>query len=327
MRKGLGVAFAALALGACGGGGVGATSTTSTAPHATAPATPCGTLSPSAVTYQHVIWVWMENHSYDTIIGSPQAPYINSLAHSCGLATNYHNVSHPSLPNYVAGTSGLPVSALAPFVGDCDPGPACSTPSPSIFSEGESWKAYEETMGSNCQKSNGGEYAVRHNPPPYYSSLLFCKPRQLTSHGPVVSFDVPYTELADDLASDTLPAFSFVTPNLVDDMHDGTVADGDAWLKSNLPAIFGSSEYQGGHTVVFVTWDEGEGGTSGDCASNTTDVGCRVATIVVSPSTPARTSGTLFSHYSLLRTTEELLGVPLLGQAAAANSMAAAFGL
>jgi hypothetical protein len=106
------------------------------------------------------------------------------------------------------------------------------------------------------------------------------------------------------------------------------VAQGDAWLASNLPAIFDSAEYQADHVVVFVTWDEGEGGATDSCASNTTDVGCHVATIVVSPSTPAHTSsGALFSHYSLLRTTQELLGLPLLRQAATASSMVSAFGL
>src|SRR6202035_4095598 len=63
---------------------------------------PCGKLPLSSTAYKHVVWIWMENHSYEEIIGSAEAPYINSLAAQCGLATNYHNVSHPSLPNYIA---------------------------------------------------------------------------------------------------------------------------------------------------------------------------------------------------------------------------------
>ena len=110
---------------------------------------PCGTLPVSATHYTHVIWVWMENHSYSTIIGSTKAPYINSLANECGLATNYHNISHPSLPNYVAATSGLPYSGIAQFKSDCNPSAQCSTSAPSIFGQGESWKAYEENMPSN----------------------------------------------------------------------------------------------------------------------------------------------------------------------------------
>jgi len=289
---------------------------------------PCGTMALSATHYQHVIWVWMENHSYSSVIGSSQAPYINGLAGSCGLATNYHNITHPSLPNYLAGTSGLSLSALGPFTGDCNPNRRCSTNAPSIFGQGESWKAYEESMGSDCAKRDAGEYAVRHNPGPYYRSLRFCKPKSVVRHGPKVSFDVPYGNLVGDLAANTLPAFSFVTPNLIDDMHDGSVAQGDTWLANNLPRIFSSAAYQSGHVVVFVTWDEGEGGSSNNCATNTGDVGCQVATLVASPSTPiGARSSVLFNHYSLLRTTEQLLGLGFLGNAASANSMGSAFNL
>ena len=278
---------------------------------------PCGTVT-AAPTYTHVIWVWMENHSYSDIIGSSQAPYINSLASQCGLATNYHNISHPSLPNYVGATSGLALSSLKPFTRDCNPSRKCSTSSASIFGQGETWKAYEESMPSNCDPANSGEYAVRHNPPPYYTTLTNCSTN-----------DVPYTQLATDLANNSLPAFSFVTPNLIDDMHDGTIAQGDSWLSSNLPTIFNSSEYQSGTTAVFLVWDEGTGGSSGeDCATNTTDQSCHVVAIVASPSTAAgSTSATLFNHYSLLGTAEQVLGLPALGLAASNPTMTSAFNL
>src|SRR5262249_2709473 len=180
---------------------------------------------------------------------------------------------------------------------------------------GRGLEGIRRSMPSTCDKSNSGEYAVRHNPPQYYTALTNC-----------ATNDVPYTQLAGDLANNTLPAFSFITPNLIDDMHDGTVADGDTWLANNLPTIFGSAQYTSGTTAVIVTWDEGEGGSSNDCASNTTDVGCHVATIVVSPSTvPGTTSSTLFNHYSLLGTTEQLLGLPALGNAASFPTMISAF--
>jgi len=277
---------------------------------------PCGTQA-TAPGYKHVIWIWMENHSYNTIIGSSQAPYINSLATECGLATNYHNVSHPSLPNYVSATSGLGYSAIAKFDSDCNPVPGCVTSAASIFGQGETWKAYEESMPSNCHKTDSGEYAVRHNPPPYFTKLSGC-----------ASFDVPFARLASDLSAGKLPAFSFVTPNLIDDMHDGTIADGDKWLAANLPTILKSHEYTSGSTAVFITWDEGEGGTATRCATNKTDVGCHVATIVISPSTkPGTRSATLFNHYSLLGTAEQLLGLPALGKAASFPTMTSAFNL
>ena len=248
--------LAVVALAACGAATGTATSSPATAgsPAATAgsPAAaagspvaagagPCGRVA-AAPTYRHVVWIWMENHSYGDIIGNKaQAPYLNALASECGLATNYHNISHPSLPNYLAATSGrdrdgLPVLSWA----DCGPSVVCDTSAASIFGQGETWKAYQESMPSNCARSNSGEYAVRHNPPPYYEKLSGC-----------ASQDVPYTQLATDLAANAMPAFSFITPNLIDDMHDGTVADGDKWLANNLPAILESTEYRDHTTAIF----------------------------------------------------------------------------
>lgn len=278
---------------------------------------PCGTARRSSVRYSHVIWILEENHSYGAIIGNSSARYINTLARECGLATNYHNISHPSLPNYVGMTSGLGLSHLRQFSSDCVPSSRCSTAAQSIFGQTSSWKAYEESMPSNCYGHDKGEYAARHNPAAYYTTLTGCTTK-----------DLPYTRLAPNLRAGTLPAFSFITPNLIHDMHDGTVAQGDAWLKSHLPTILNSSEYRSGRTAVFITWDEGEGGKSNNCATNTRDIGCHVATIVISPTTkPETRSGLLFNHYSLLRTTEELLHLPALREAKRAHSMKSAFGL
>src|SRR6516225_533268 len=99
-------------------------------------------------------------------------------------------------------------------------------------------------MPSPCAASDAGPYAVRHNPPPYYTRLAGCH-----------SNDVPYSRLAADLAAGSLPAFSFVTPNVDHDMHDGTVAQGSAWLASQLPRILHSKQYRDRSTVVFITWD------------------------------------------------------------------------
>jgi phospholipase C len=290
------------------------------APAAPAASRPCGTAgAPPA--YRHVIWIWMENHSFSEIIGNKsQAPYINSLVASCGLAANYHVTTHPSLPNYLAATSGLAQARLPrlSFL-DCTPSVVCATSAPSIFGQGETWKAYQESMPSPCGKSDSGQYAVRHNPPPYYTSLSGCATR-----------DVPYSQLSADLAGNALPAFSFITPNLTDDMHNGTIAQGDAWLAGNLPAILSSTPYRSGTTAVFITWDEGSGGYAIEDCDNatTTDASCRVPAIVISPSTAAGTSSRAFyTHYSLLATTEQLLGLPRLGQAASSPVMTTAFRL
>ncbi|HEX3493518.1 MAG TPA: alkaline phosphatase family protein [Streptosporangiaceae bacterium] len=313
--------MAAVALATIGTAtGMAAGSPAIAASPASAASGPCGTAA-TPHSYQHVVWIWMENRSFSDIIGNKaQAPYLNSLAAECGLATSYHNTSHPSLPNYLSATSGL-AEAHLPVLSffDCNVSSVCHTSAPSIFGQGETWKAYQESMPSNCDRSNSGEYAVRHNPPPYYTTLSGC-----------AKHDVPYTQLATDLARNDLPAFSFITPNLIDDMHDGTIAQGDTWLARNLPAILNSKAYRAGTTAVFITWDEGSGGyPAEDCDDpGDTDNSCRVPTIVISPSTPAGTrSATFFNHYSLLRTTEQLLGLPRLDQAASARSMVAAFHL
>jgi phosphatidylinositol-3-phosphatase len=321
--------IAAIMLAAIGGtAACGATAVPSTAgamspaalSAAAATSGPCGTATtPHA--YRHVIWIWMENHSFSDIIGNKsQAPYLNSIAAKCGAATNYHVTTHPSLPNYLSATSGL-AQAHLPVLSftDCNVSIVCRTSARSIFGQGETWKAYQDSMPANCAKSNSGEYAVRHNPPAYFTSLSGCATR-----------DVPYTQLRADLAAGVLPAFSFITPSLLHDMHDGTIAQGDAWLAANLPAILTSAPYRAGTTAVFITWDEGNGGYPiEDCDDTTaTDASCHVPTIVISPTTPAgATSRAFFSHYSLLATTEQLLGLPRLGQAASAPVMTTAFHL
>jgi len=283
----------------------------------------CGIKSRHPRQYAHVVWIWMENHDYGQIVGSPDAPYINSLIGACGLATNFHNITHVSLPNYIGAVTGLPLDDLLKFRFDCSPNATCSTDAPSIFSQAPSWKAYMESMTTNCQPTGFFGYAVRHNPPPYLTSLAATCP----------TLDVPYTDLQADLDNDTLPAFSFITPNSVNDMHDGSdpvaIQNGDNWLAAELPKILNSAAYQSGTTAIFITFDEGEGGTFGeDCAANLGDESCHVATIVISPSTPAGiTSARLFTHYSLLKTTEQMLRLPRLGVARRARSMRHAFRL
>src|SRR5216117_1519448 len=140
-RAVLGCAVTAL-LSGCGG--QTSTTTTSSPPANASPRAPCGQVSSRPISYSHVIWLWMENHSYGEVVGSSSAPYLASLARACGLATNYHNITHPSLPNYIAATSGLGGADLGPFTTDCNPSASCSTDATSIFAQASSWRAYEE---------------------------------------------------------------------------------------------------------------------------------------------------------------------------------------
>jgi phospholipase C len=243
----------------------------------------CGAGRRPPARWTHVVWVWMENASYEQIVGNPSAPYLNELAKECGLATNYHAVTHPSLPNYLAATSGNTWG-----IADDDPPSAHPLTTESIFgqiaADGRTWRSYEESMPTNCDLSSSGEYAVKHNAAAYYLRL-----RQQCAR-----WDVPLSHLRPD----RLPSFSFVTPNLCDDMHDCSIATGDAWLRRWVGRILASHDYVSGTTVLFITFDEGSGSSN------------RVATIVVSPTTPrgARANGT-FDQYSLLKTAEQLLGI------------------
>jgi hypothetical protein len=256
---------------------------------------PCapGPVAPSAV--QHVVWIVFENKSHESIIGSPNAHHMNRLAHECGLATNFFAEARPSLPNYIAMTSGSTQGITD------NAGPASHPLSvPSIFSQlGSDWRALEQSMPSNCLQSNSGLYAVRHNPAAYYTNI------------DCASNDVPLTSPLDLSA-----AFTFVTPDLCSDMHDCSTYTGDVWLSAFMSVLLASPEYQSGGMVVFITFDEGGSASQ------------HIPTLVVSPYTAAGTAvAEYYDHYSLLRTTEELLGLQTLGNASTARSMANAFGL
>lgn len=260
-------------------------------------------------TWDHVVWIWFENHGFGSIVGSRAAPHINRrLVPGCGLATNYHSLAHPSLPNYIAATSGLSLGALGPLRDDCNATGLCHTAAMSIFAQAPSWDAYEESMRRPCTHWFTGSYAASHNPAVYYGNLQGCR-----------AHDVNLRALAPALEADALSAFVFITPNMCDSMHNCSVWIGDAWLWRIVRRLTRSRAYQRGTMAVFVTFDESGKDDSDD----------RVATLVISPSTAPHTrSGKWFNHYSLLRTTEEMLGLDrLLGEARRAPSMRGAFNL
>jgi phospholipase C len=271
----------------------------------------CGTAAAPPATWQNVIWIWLENKA-STVVGSRSAPYLTSVAAACGLATNYAAITHPSLPNYIAATSGDTQG-----ITDDSPPSSHSPTGPSLYSQltaaGLTWRDYEESAPGNCPSANSGSYAVRHDPAAYYADI----------RADCARWDVPLGStssgnLLSDLQNGSLPSFAFITPNVCNDMHDCPIVAGDAWLQTWLPKLVASPSYQAGKTAIIITFDENDGSP-----------GNLVATVVVSPSTPSGTqSAAPFTHYSLLRTAEELLGISTyLGQAASATSMRAAFGL
>jgi hypothetical protein len=276
-------------------GGSGSPAPTGSTPTADKP---CGVTSATPA-WQHVVWIIMENHAYGQSVSSSSAPYTAALAAKCGRATNFYAETHPSLPNYVAMTSGSPQ-------GIADDNPPSSHPLnvPSIFSQlGTNWRALNESMSSNCAQSSSGQYAVKHNPAAYYTNIAAACATQ---------------DVALGATPDLSAKFTFITPNLCSDTHDCPVSSGDSWLATWMPKILNSPEYQSGTTAVFLTWDEDD-----HSANNHVD------TVVVSPTTPAGTADNgSYNHYSMLRTTEEMLGLPVtLGGAVGAMSMRPGFHL
>jgi hypothetical protein len=293
-------------------------------------ARPCGWRDEPPPTYDHVVWVVLENHSYEDLVGppgSPQddtSPYLNRLARTCGLATDFWAVTHPSLPNYLAMVSGRTGGVRT----SCVPA-ACPQRRQTVLGQlrsgGRSWRVYLESMPSACRRTDAYPYVVRHNPPPYFPGLTGCRRHDLPMGDPRTG------RLARVLADGRLPALTIVVPNQCHNTHDCPVGTGDRWLSRVVPRILAGPDYRAGRTALFVTWDEGAGGNAGQSCRRDRDRSCHIATVVVSPTTrPGTRSATRFDHYALLETTQRMLGTgPLLGHAAddRTRSMRAAFGL
>lgn len=277
-----------------------------------------------------MIWIVFENEGYDQVVGNDTLPYTNRLAKSCGLATRYFGVGDPSLPNYIALTSG----GTWGVTGDSS-GPLHV---PSIFSQVKEahlqWRTYSESMPHNCDRSDypsrNPVYTAHHEPVIYYAGI-----RRDCTRWDVPLGTVRKGPLAHALAANRLPAFMIVGPN--DD--GGTTKPGcsrpcgdvdpplsDSFLRAWMKKILASKAYASGKTAVFVTWDEDATFENTLCPSLDCD---HLATLVVSRSVrPGTRSDAVFSHYSLLRTAEDLLRLRgHLGKAAAARSMAPGFHL
>jgi len=241
-----------------------------------------------------------ENNSYSAIIPNSQLPYINSLAQQYVLLTNWWGISHPSEPNYLAMVSG------SIWDNPADLTPQDKTyPGPTVVDQmaakGIAWKAYMEDMPQACDLTDAyspGDYDVNHNPFMYFTSIR--------STSAQCNRVVPFTQFAGDLANGTAPPFMYVVPNLLNDMHNGTYATADNWIKTQLGLVFASSWYKQGGTVV-LTWDEGESG------------GDQIATVVISARLAGHGQVSGFgNHYGLLRSLEEIYGLGLLANAASA---------
>lgn len=265
----------------CGGGSAQATAPT-TAPR-----------SVRVPAFTHVVVVVFENKEVGSIAGNPAAPTFNALARRHATLTSYAGVAHPSLPNYLALVSG----STHGITSDCTD---CIVRAPSLADTleraGKTWKTYAEDLPyPGFTGGSSGRYAKKHDPFLYFRDVAGSPGRRRRV--------VPFTRLGRDLAGRRLPDFSLVVPNLCNDMHDCSVATGDAWLEAHVVPLLHSRELRGG--VVFVVFDEGTSDLGG---------GGRIEALALGPTVRR---GSRFAratnHYGLLRTIEDAWGLPRLG--------------
>ena len=273
-----------------------------------AQSTPAGPDAPSSIAVNHVIWVWFENRE-QTQITPVTAPRFASFAASNLNLTNYFGVAHPSQPNYLAAFSG---SAQGVIDDSHVTFPASTNNlAKQLSAAGRSWRLYAQDYPGGCSDVdtfNGGvdgpgvagPYARKHNPAVAFESVRLT-PSECANIQSLANFDPTVN-------------FAFVVPNMINDMHDGAsgpaTTAGDQFLQTFLPLVTSSPDWA--HTLLIVTFDEGTTSTGG---------GGHIYTAAAAPWLVPQAVATTYNHFSMLRTTEQVFGLPFLGGAATAATM------
>ncbi len=248
-----------------------------------------------------VFTIVMENKSRGDISGNPSAPYINSLAKQGAVALGYHDsFVHPSEPNYLWMAAGENFGILDDADPVSHPVDSSSHVADQLELAGLSWKAYQESMGEPCGLVSHDRYAAKHNPFVYFDDVNGWDGKTFQPSQRCVDHIVDYSQLDADIAANQVPKYAFITPNLDNDMHDGTVAQGDLWLSQELPKIMATDAYKN-NGVIFLLWDEGSG---------TLGPGDDPPFIVISPMAQAgMTSKVSYDTSSYLKTVQNILGL------------------
>ncbi len=236
----------------------------------------------------HIVIVMDENHSPAAL--AHDAPYLMSLERGGANFTNAYAIRHPSEPNYVALFSGSTHNLTSD---SCPQAYAGDNLGAQLVAAGETFTGYAESMPSDGYTgcTSDGVYARKHNPWVNFSSV------QAASNLRLSHFPKDFNKL---------PTVSWVVPNLCDDMHDCDVATGDAWLSTHLSAY--ATWARTHNSLLIVTFDEAEGGVEN-----------RVPLVFYGAHVTAGTYRKNVNHYTVLRTIENLYGLPCLGSACAAT--------
>lgn len=255
----------------------------------------------------HIVVMVFENHEVDSIMAPhSSAPYFRSLARGSVTLSRLFAITHPSLPNYLALTSG----STHDITSDCS---TCFVDGTNIADQLEdaaiSWKAYMESIPEPCSTAVAdGTYAMKHDPFMYYTNIRNDADR--------CHKVVPLRQLTSDLHAGSLPAFAWVTPNLCHDMHDCAVATGDRFLRTWVPRIVPALGSDG---ILIILFDEGV--TSSGCCQGQA-AGGHIAGIITGPGAGTGVIiRTDVSQYSILKLIEDAWGLRDLGEAASAPAI------
>ncbi|WAH35199.1 alkaline phosphatase family protein [Alicyclobacillus dauci] len=268
--------------------------------------------------FQHVYVIMMENHGNADIIGNPLMPNMNSLINNYGFDDNYYGVTHPSLPNYAALISGSNWNTY-------DDNSSDRFDVPNLVDQLESknltWKGYMESMPSvgYTGTGSGSLYAIRHNP--------FMLMTDIAGNPARLQNIMPFTQFQQDLNNNTVPNFSFITPNLINDMHgvSGSTDQqlyqaGDKFVQDTVQEIMSSKSWKTSKSVIYITFDEGDDSGEGPAAPgpNAKYPGGGNTPLIMIDNTYLHpfTIHTWADHYSLLRTIEQNWGLSFLANAA-----------
>jgi hypothetical protein len=237
----------------------------------------------------HVVIVMEENHSFSEIIGSSSAPFINSLAQQGALFTQSFGVEHPSQPNYLDLFSG---SNQGVTDDTCPHSFSTENLATELVAAGQTFTGFSEGLpAAGSTVCTSGEYAEKHAPWVNFTNV------PAASNQPFSSFPTDFTNL---------PTISIIDPNLLDDMHDGTIAQGDTWLQQNLSSYIQFAQTH--NSLLIVTWDEDDNSSSN-----------QIPTIFVGPMVKQGQFTETINHFNVLRTLEDLYGLTNVGSAASAT--------
>ena len=251
-----------------------------------------------------ILVIMEENHDPGEVFPSGM-PYLWSLARRYGRAPGWRDVTHPSLPNYLAIFAGSAFNDPQ----DCAPGPGCEFSGPTVFgqalSHGLSARSYEESMPHPCDLSSSGNYAVKHNPWAYFpGEASQCRSGDVPAGTPAGG------ALASDIHAGSLPAVGLLTPNLIDDAHDGTLAQADTWLHRWIPVLQSGPDWRAGRLAIVVVFDEGDA----------TDY---APFVLIAPGVSGVVMHQPASHYALTKLIDQVIGASPLRKAAGAANVAA----